>query len=367
MRNFLLDAVSLAALGTVADVVPLVDENRVLVQYGLASLKERAGPGLRTLMRLAELDRKPTLDCEDLGFALAPRLNAAGRLGQAQLGVELLTTSSTERAVALAEYINELNSSRQSLERSIYLAGLKQAQEKCDLERDAALVLAEHGWHPGVIGIVAGRLAEKFCRPVVMIALDPTGVKPGVGSARSVPGFNLHQALAACSQHLLSHGGHAAAAGLKIEEHEVENFREAFCEVAAAEIVASQRQAELLIDAELPLGVLTLETINHIDRLAPFGQSNRRPLFWATGISLAEAPRRIGGGGRHLAMKVVQCGVCLRAVAFGGGDWIDELTQAEGELEMAFRPVINDFRGRRTVELQVSDWRVGAPVPAGGR
>ncbi|HEX4147585.1 MAG TPA: single-stranded-DNA-specific exonuclease RecJ [Pirellulales bacterium] len=363
MRNFLLDAVALAALGTVADMVPLVDENRVLVQYGLASLKERAGPGLLTLMRLAELERKPILDCEDLGFALAPRLNAAGRLGQAQLGVELLVTSSTERAVDLAEYINELNSSRQSLERSIYLAALKQAQENFDLERDPALVLADHGWHPGVIGIVAGRLAEKFCRPVVLIGLDTAGVKPGIGSARSVPGFNLHQALAACTEHLLSHGGHAAAAGLKIEEHEVDAFREAFCEVAAAELVARERQAELWIDAELPLGTLTLDTVSQIDRLAPFGHSNRRPMFWATGISLSEPPRRIGGGGRHLSMKLAQCGVCLRAVAFGGGDWIDEMTQAEGELEIAFRPVINDFRGRRSVELQIADWRVGAPLP----
>ncbi|HWC90480.1 MAG TPA: single-stranded-DNA-specific exonuclease RecJ, partial [Pirellulales bacterium] len=271
MRNFLLDAVGMAALGTVADMVPLVDENRVLVQYGLASLKERAGPGLLTLMRLAEVAGKPALNCEDLGFALAPRLNAAGRLGQAQLGVELLTTSSIERATSLAEYINELNSSRQSLERSIYLAALKQAQETYDLERDAALVLAEHGWHPGVIGIVAGRLAEKFCRPVVMIGLDSTGVKPGIGSARSVPGFNLHTALAACSQHLLSHGGHAAAAGLKIEEHAVSGFREAFCELVAGEIVPGERQAELWIDAELPLGALTLDTVSQIDRLAPFG------------------------------------------------------------------------------------------------
>ncbi|HEX3655860.1 MAG TPA: single-stranded-DNA-specific exonuclease RecJ [Pirellulales bacterium] len=362
MRNFLLDAVGMAALGTVADMVPLVDENRVLVQYGLASLKERAGPGLLTLMRLAEVAGKPALNCEDLGFALAPRLNAAGRLGQAQLGVELLTTSSTERATSLAEYINELNSSRQSLERSIYLAALKQAQETYDLERDSALVLAEHGWHPGVIGIVAGRLAEKFCRPVVMIGLDSAGVKPGIGSARSVPGFNLHNALQACSQHLLSHGGHAAAAGLKIEEHAVAGFREAFCEVVSGEIIPGERQAELWIDAELPLGTLTLETVSQIDRLAPFGHSNHRPLFSATGITLAEPPRRIGGGGRHLALKVTQCGVCLRAVAFGGGDWIDELTQAEGELEIAFRPMINDFRGRRSVELQITDWRIGATV-----
>jgi single-stranded-DNA-specific exonuclease len=365
MKNFLVDAVGLAALGTVADVVPLVDENRVLVQFGLSSLKERPGLGLATLMRIAELDRKATLDCEDLAFALAPRLNAAGRLGQAQLAVELLTTTSAERATALAEYINELNGSRQSLERSIYLAALKQAQEQFDVERDAALVLADHGWHPGVIGIVAGRLAEKFHRPVVVIALDEVGVKPGTGSARSVPGFNLHHALQACTDHLLSHGGHAAAGGLKIEESRVAEFRAAFCEVAAVEIAQARRTAELWIDAELPFSALTLEMLQHIERLAPFGEANHRPLFWATGVQLAEPPKRIGGGGRHLSLKLAQCGVQLRGVAFGGGDWTDELTQAEGELDIVFRPMINSFRGRRTVELQVADWRVAAPTPAG--
>ncbi len=190
MRDFLLSSIGLAALGTVADVVPLVDENRVLVQHGLTSLKQRPGIGLGALMKLAELDRKERLESEDIAFALAPRLNAAGRLGQAQLAVELLTTTSPERALLLAEYINELNGSRQSLERSIYLAAHKQALEQFDPERDAALVLADRGWHPGVIGIVAGRLVEKFHRPVVLIALDDAGVKPGVGSAQH-PGIQL--------------------------------------------------------------------------------------------------------------------------------------------------------------------------------
>ena len=241
MKEYLLSAIGLAALGTVADVVPLVDENRVLVQHGLASLKQRPGLGIAALMRLAELDKKPRLDSDDIGFTIAPRLNAAGRLGQAQLGVELLSTTSPERANALAEYLSELNGSRQSLERSIYLAANKQAQEEYDVDQDSALVLADRGWHPGVIGIVAGRLAEKFHRPVVLVALDELGVKPGVGSARSVPGFNLHEALANCTQHLLSHGGHAAAAGLKIDETNLDAFRSDFCEYAASGISAEQR------------------------------------------------------------------------------------------------------------------------------
>ena len=365
MKNFLLDAVGLAAIGTVADVVPLVDENRVLVQYGLKSLKERTGLGLATLMRLTELDRRPKLDCEDIGFTLAPRLNAAGRLGQALLAIELLTTTSAERAMALAEYINELNSSRQSLERSIYLAAHKQITEQFDADGDPAFVLADHDWHPGVIGIVAGRIAEKFHKPVALISLDKLGVKPGVGSARSVPGFNLHAALAACTGHLLSHGGHAAAAGLRIEESQVDAFRAAFCEYAQAELTPQQRSAELWIDAEAPLATLTLSTVEQVERLAPFGQGNQRPVFCATGVTLLEPPKRIGGGGRHLSLRVSQGGASLRAVAFGGGDWFDDLQQTDQLLDIAFRPMINAFRGRRTVELQIADWRVSAPVAVG--
>ena len=360
MKNFLMSAVGLAALGTVADVVPLVDENRVLVLYGLQSLRERPGVGLSALLRITELDKKASLDAEDLGFMLAPRLNAAGRLGQASLAVELLTTSVADRATSLAEYIHELNSSRQSLERSVYLSALKQAQNDYDLERDAALVLADHDWHPGVIGIVAGRLAEKFHRPVVLVALDATGVKPGAGSGRSVPGFDLHRALATCGEHLVSHGGHAAAAGLKIEESRLPDFREAFCEYASGEIAVADRTAELWIDAELPFAGLSLEILGQIEKLAPFGASNRRPLFWATGVKLLEPPKKMGSSGRHLSLKLAQGKMSLRGVAFGGGDWFDELSAAGSTLDFVFRPVVNEFRGRRSVELHIVDWRVGS-------
>ncbi|MBL8829463.1 MAG: single-stranded-DNA-specific exonuclease RecJ [Planctomycetaceae bacterium] len=360
LRIFLLGAVGLAALGTVADVVPLVDENRVLVQYGLQSLKDRPGTGLAALMRITQLATKPRLDGDDLGFTISPRLNAAGRFGQAQLGIELLTTTNEERAQALAEYIHELNGSRQSLERSIYLAANKQATEQFDPEGDAALVLAGAGWHPGVIGIVAGRLAEKFHRPVVLIALDELGSKPGVGSARSVPGFNLHAALQSCSQHLLAHGGHAAAAGLKIEPSKVDAFRTDFCEFASTEIDHGTRTAELWIDAEVPLGALSLSVVEQIERMSPFGQGNRRPLFCASSVQLAEPPKPMGEGGRHLSFKLRQGQTGIRGVAFGAGEWLDALQQHDGPVDIAFRPVINEFRGNRKVELQLTDWRVSS-------
>jgi single-stranded-DNA-specific exonuclease len=284
-------------------------------------------------------------------------------LGQATLGIELLTTDSPDRAAALAEYLNELNGSRESLERSVYLAANKQIQEQFDAEADAALVVADRAWHAGVIGIVAGRLAEKYHRPVVVIALDQLGVKPGVGSARSVPGFDLSAALEACTEVLVSHGGHAAAAGLKIDEAQLDAFRAAFCEHAADEISSGGRIAELRIDGEAPLSVLTQQAVEQLERLAPFGFGNPRPVLCTTHVKLTQPPKRIGGGERHLALRVAQHGIEMRAVAFGGGEWFDELSAIEGEIAVAFRPIINNFRGRKTVELQVCDWqRVEATV-----
>jgi single-stranded-DNA-specific exonuclease len=373
MKDFLVQAVGLAALGTVADVVPLVDENRVLVHHGLESLAQCPTLGLATLAKIAKVEprrgsrpsergRAPSgpsrLDSDDVAFALAPRLNAAGRLGQPQLAVELLVTDRPERARELSEYIDQLNASRQTLERSIQLAAAKQVKEQFDPDDGAALVLAERGWHPGVIGIVAGRLAEKHHRPVVLISWDAIGARPGIGSARSIPGFNLHAALAACDKHLLAHGGHAAAAGLKIDEDRFDGFRAAFCEVAAAEIDQQQRAADLWIDAEAPLSAFTLQAVADIERLAPFGHANARPLLCASAATLDGPPKAIGGGGRHLAMRLSQHGVSLRAVAFGAAEWADDLAAVGGPIDIAFRPVINAFQGRRSVELHLVDWRL---------
>jgi single-stranded-DNA-specific exonuclease len=357
MREFLLSAMGLAALGTVADVVPLVDENRIIVRYGLRSLRERPPLGLAALMRVTGLDQKSSLASEDLAFSLAPRLNAAGRLGQAQLGVELLTTDSSERAKALAEYIHQLNSSRDSLERSVYLAANKQIKEEFDAEGDPAFVLAGTGWHAGVIGIVAGRLAEKFHRPVVLISIDELGVKPATGSGRSACGLNLHTALKNCSEHLLGSGGHAAAAGLKIDEKQVNAFRAAFCDYAASAIEPANRVACVDIDAEAPFSQLTLKTVQQVEQLSPFGAGNPRPVLCATGVTMAAEPKHLGDGDRHLSVKLVQHRVSLRAIAFGRGEWYDELRQTDGPIDVAFRPVINEFRGRRSVEMHLVDWR----------
>jgi single-stranded-DNA-specific exonuclease len=209
-----------------------------------------------------------------------------------------------------------------------------------------------------VIGLVAGKLAEKYHRPVVMISLDQLGIKPGVGSARSPNGLNLHAALAACGEHLLGFGGHACAAGLQIDERRIDAFRAAFCDYAGSESNGAVKVGEIRIDAEGPLCQLTAETVRQIESLAPFGSGNPRPVLCATGVTLAEPPKRIGNGEKHLSLKLRQQQTSLRGVCFGGGEWHDELAAANAPLDVAFKPVINEFRGRRSVEVHLVDWRV---------
>jgi single-stranded-DNA-specific exonuclease len=358
LKNFLLQAVGLAAIGTVADVVPLIDENRILVRYGLGCLKSQPTVGIAALLRTTKLSDKQRLECDDIGFAIGPRLNAAGRMGQAELAIELLTTENQQRADTIAQYIEELNIQRQNLERTMTRAAIKQAREFGNPEQAPALVLADHEWHAGVIGIVAGRLTEKFNCPVVMIANDPLGVKPGTGSARSVPGFNLHEALAECGHLLESHGGHAAAAGLRVTAGNLDAFRREFCRIAAAKLCEVERCVELVVDAEASLQMLTRQIVEQIENLAPFGHGNSRPLFCASDVRLAGGLKRMGATGRHLSMMFDQYGVKIRAVAFGGGDWEEELARIDGPMSIAFRPVLNSFRGRTSVEIHLTDWRV---------
>ena len=190
-----------------------------------------------------------------------------------------------------------------------------------------------------------------------MIGLDKMGMKPGAGSARSIPGVNLHEALAVCGDFLVSHGGHAAAAGLKIEPGNIAAFRAAFCDAISSQMENGLEDGELTIDAEAPFSEFTLQTVRQIERLAPFGQNNARPLLCATDVTLAEPPKAIGNGGHHLSLKLSQYGVTFRAVGFGCGDRLDELLSVEGSLDVAFRPVINAFRGRQSVELHLVDWK----------
>ena len=300
------------------------------------------------LEQVTGLDEKPHLECEDVAFTIAPRLNAAGRLGQAPLAVELLMTDSPERARKLAEFIHGLNEQRQSLERSVYRAANKRCPRNVRSSgHAAALVLAGRGWHPGVIGIVAGRLAEEYHRPVVLISLDELGTKPAMGSGRSIAGFNLHAALAACGQHLSATAGTKRRPGSRSTKLRSTPSAPISAPTQPARFRAEDCAAELFVDAETPLSALTHQTVRQIESLAPFGHGNERPVLCTSDVRLAEPPKRIGSTGRHLALRFEQHGVALRAVAFGGGDWEQDLTDASGPLAVAFKPVINHFRGRQ--------------------
>lgn len=370
-RNFLLRALALAAIGTVADMVPLVDENRVLVKHGLKSLLANPVPGLAELMRITKLNVKPALSSEDIGFVIGPRLNAAGRLGQAQLGVELLTVPEGERATALAEYIHQLNGSRETLERSVYAAAKKQLETDFDPEADPALVLAGSGWHLGVIGVVAGRLAQKFGKPVIVISSDPVSSKAAIGSGRAGGNIDLFAALSEASDSLLTFGGHKAAAGLKLDDRNIDQFRCDFLEAVTRQVTDGAEPVEIVIDAEASLAQLNIEIIQQIESLSPFGQGNPRPVLLASGVTLCEPSRKMGGGDRHLTVRLQQQGKQIRSVAFGCGEWCEELNELDGPIDIAYRPVINDFAGRRSVEAQLVDWRptqvdfeaVAAPKP----
>ncbi|MGQ0637036.1 MAG: single-stranded-DNA-specific exonuclease RecJ [Planctomycetaceae bacterium] len=356
MREFLLSAVGLAAIGTVADVVPLLGENRVLVRYGLQSLRERSSPGLKALLRVAQLHEKEALSAEDVAFALAPRINAAGRLGQARLAVELLTTDNGDRAAMLATYLEEQNKARQTIERRMF----KQARELLEshpqfLDRPA-IVLASGEWHAGVIGIVASRVAEQFQRPAVLIALNlQEGL--GQGSARTFAGCDLYASLAACGEHLLSFGGHQAAAGLRVRADRVDAFREAFCRHVAENHVVRHDDLELSVDAEVRLADLTVRAVEELDRLGPFGKANPRPVLASSHVELTEPPRKMGEGERHLSLRVRHYGKTLRAVAFGRGEWADKIAATTGPLAISYAAGINRFRGQANVELQLLDWR----------
>jgi single-stranded-DNA-specific exonuclease len=365
-RDYLLDAVVLASLGTVADVVPLHDENRIFVRAGLGRLRQAPSVGLKALLEAAGLTAGAELRASDIAYKLAPRLNAAGRLGCARLVVELLTTTSPPRAADHARYLEKQNGERQTIERQMVARAREMAER--DFAGAPALVLASPDWHGGVIGIVAGRLAEQFARPVLLIAVRPGedgGLPVGHGSGRSVPGFALHEALKACGDCLLSHGGHRAAAGFKVRADAIDTFRDAFCAYAARHFPEGPPSPRLVLDAEVPLSALTMGLIKEIDKLEPYGSENGRPIFLAGGLEVVGQPRRMGGGERHMSFRVRQNGTTLRAVAFGMGERYDELMSDGGRCCLAFTPKINEWQGYRSVELEVVDFQPGPRAALG--
>lgn len=357
-RDFLVDALSLAALGTVADVVPLRDENRAIVRHGLVSLQKRPSRGLKALLEAAEVKADRGLSAEDIAFRLAPRINAAGRLGHASLAVELLTTRSAERATDLARFLHEQNEQRQTVERRIFREAKELVEQVHDLSRDRAIVLGHADWHPGVIGIVAQRMVERFWRPCVLVALRG---ELGQGSGRSIPGFDLYEALSACRESLVGFGGHSMAAGVKLLPANIERFRAALCEHAAHELTANDLDASLRIDAEVSLLELTPRLVDEIESMAPFGAANRRPLLVVSNAVLMGAPKVMGGGDRHMSFRIRQNRTTMRAVAFGQAERIAELLDGR-HYDVAFTASLNRYRGHTSVDLHVKDFRASVPA-----
>jgi len=365
MKAYLISAVGLAAMGTVADVVPLVGENRILVRFGLKSLAESTIPGIEFLLKIAGIDKNRTLVAEDIGFALAPRINAAGRLGQARLAVELLTTENRSRAAQLADYVDQLNKNRQTVERKMYRQAKELIEQHPEWEEHPSLVIAHDEFHSGVMGIVASRIAEKFQKPTIIIALN-TETQAGQGSGRSFQDFDLHAGLSACEHFLDGFGGHRAAAGLRIQAARIDPFRLAFAEQVSREQATGQKsEPELQIDAEVSLHDLTTRAVHELERLGPFGARHRRPIFSVSRAQLAEPPSTMGGGGRHLSLKIQAGQKAIRCVAFGKGEWAEELAQVNGPLDVCFSAGINHYRGFESVELQLHDWRpTDPPTPS---
>ena len=338
----------LVALATIADVVPLLDENRALAASGLRTLARTSRPGLQALMRAARVD-PASVDATAVAFRLAPRINAAGRLGRPDVALELLLTDDPEVAESLAAQLEELNRERQSVEERILREAVALVESWPSARRARrGYVLWDESWHEGVNGIVASRLVERFNRPVVLIARSATGWK---GSGRSIPSFDLHAGLAACAEHLDRFGGHRAAAGLSIDDDRLEPFAEAFARHADAELAETDLRPLTTIDAVVPAGALTLELAQELDRLAPFGLGNPEPTLLVASIE-ATAASTVGDG-KHLRFRIRQHDRDGgSAIAFGLGAQLERL-QRPGRYDVAFRLKENRWNGTVAPQLVV--------------
>ena len=342
----------LVALATIADVAPLRGENRVFVRYGLRMLAETRNIGMRALLRASGLDGRE-LTAGRIGFILAPRLNAAGRLGHAIRGVELLLTENEHEANVIARELEELNHRRQEIDH----ATLEEAREKVlamDLDEQYSIVLADDTWHPGVVGIVASRLVEEFGRPTVLIALSG---EQGKGSGRSIPKFDLHGALGQSRQHLLRYGGHRAAAGITIARDKVADFAARFNEVARSVLTPADLVPEIRVDLEVSIEGLDGRIESLFRHFEPFGIGNPTPVLLARNVTIARPPRAIGQDGLKLALDTGTGS--LEAVGWGLADRAAEL-QPGTKVDVAFRLERDDYRGETYLQARIADIRASA-------
>lgn len=343
------DYVDLVALGSAADIVPLIDENRLLVNKGLEKMNRMDRLGIRALAESAGLTGK-SIGTGQVVFIMAPRINAVGRLGNAERAVRLLITESEQQARNIAGILESENRNRKNIDEETYQNALSMLDSEYDPDTDRAVVLAKDGWHPGVIGIVASRISEKIYRPTIMIALDD-GI--GKGSARSISNFNIYSALKRCEGHLMGYGGHRYAAGLTIHKDHLEPFKECFKEVAGETLGAEDLIQTLTLDAEISLPEITPQFIRLLNRFAPFGPQNMRPVFSSRNLQVIGSPRIVGNN--HLKFRVRQGGMVFDAIGFDLGDLLYRLTPGESNLDMAYVIEENTWGGQTRIQLRVKD------------
>jgi single-stranded-DNA-specific exonuclease len=341
----------LVALGTVADIVPLQHENRILVRAGARQIAESKRPGLRKLMEVAAV-RAP-IATEDIGFRLGPRLNAAGRLHTAEKALRLLLTEDESEAADLAQLLDTQNRERQSVEKEMFIAAEEQIVEQFDPIRHAGIVLGARDWHPGVLGIVASRIARKYHRPTIIVGFDASGV--GKGSGRSIEGFSLVDALNQCSQLLDKFGGHEMAAGLTVNEKNFPAFIEKFRGVARAMLSDDHLQPCLQIDHELAFSELNLELLRWHEMLQPFGSGNPQPVFVAREVEPVIEPRILHD--KHLVLRLRQRGHFQRAIFFHGAT--EALPLAPWDIAFQIKP--DEYEGVTRLQLHIQALRHAAP------
>lgn len=361
MRTLLVNLLSLAALGTIADVVPLLDENRVLARFGLSRLKTSPFTGVQALIAASRLTGAH-ISSEDVGFRLAPRLNACGRLGHASEALQLLISTDPVRSAHIARELTQLNEKRQSIERYILEHAVQLAEDAGMTAPDRrAIVLAHEDWHPGVLGIVCSRLVERYARPTILLRRFHAECQ---GSCRSVDGYDIHAALTSCADHLSTYGGHAMAAGLRLPACRLESFTEAFTENANRSIAPDDLIPALTIDCEATLDELNPRALEEIEKLSPFGRGNPHPVVLLRNLTLESAPQAIGAGGRHLALHVrTRQDLVVRLLAWNWGAKRTML-RAGSLCSAVVEPKRSVWRGVVRIEPHLRDLALDEPITA---
>lgn len=347
-RAFLREQLDLVAIGSISDIVPLVGENRALARHGLAQLERGAKAGTRAMLDVLGLGGEKGVSARAAAFVIGPRLNVAGRIGEADLALELLLTSDESKAREIVRHLSRQNDERRRIESEIFDEAVEMIESDPSALDNPILVLANEGWHRGVVGIVASRLMQRYSRPALVLERDRGRLK---GSARGLEGIDLIEALDACAEWLTTHGGHARAAGLELPEDQLDDFRRTINEFARERLGGRPFEPGIDIDAEARIEEATLEAIGALAAMEPHGCGNPRPVVALRGVRLADPPRIVGTN--HLKLALVDNGRTLGAIGFGLGRHAAWLRAHAGAIDVAGALSINEFNGRQSPQIEI--------------